>query len=349
MKALTFQGVQNISYQEVPDPSILIPTDVILKITHSAVCGSDLHVYHGREAGIDQGTIMGHEFVGKIVETGSEVTGLTVGDRVIGPFTTNCGKCYFCKIGLTARCVNGQLFGWVENGKGLQGSQAEYLRVPYATATLVTYPEHIPPEKAMLAGDILSTGYFCADMAQVNEEGNYVVLGCGPVGLLAIMSALEMGAKKIWAIDSIPYRLDIASTLGALPVNLSNEDPIETVMGCTGKIGADAVMEAVGSHAATQLAYDLVRPGGIISTVGVHTDKNFAFSPVQAYDKNITFKIGRCPARFYMEKIMQKIDDGKFDLEKILTHKYPLSEGEKAYTIFDRKEDNCLKIILEII
>ncbi len=348
MKALTFQGVGNIQYQEVPDPVIIQPTDVVVKISHSAVCGSDLHVYHGRETGIDHGTVMGHEFVGEVIETGSRVKNFTRGDQVISPFTTSCGECYFCKKGLTARCIHGQLFGWVENGIGLQGVQAEYARVPLADSTLVKYPGHIPPGKAMLAGDILATGYFCADMAGVNREGSYAVLGCGPVGLLAIMSAIEMGAGKIWAIDSIPYRLEAAGSLGAEPVNLNNESLIETIMDSTMGVGVDAVMEAVGSHEATKLAYELVRPGGIISTVGVHTDHQFSFSPVQAYDKNITFIIGRCPARFYMEKLLKKMDEGKFDLDRILTHRYPLSAGKEAYQMFDRKEDQCLKIILNI-
>ncbi len=348
MKALTFQGIQKIHYQEVPDPVILQPTDAIVKINYSAVCGSDLHVYHGRETGVDPGTVMGHEFVGEIHETGKDVKNFIRSDRVISPFTTNCGKCFFCRNGLTARCIHGQLFGWVENGNGLQGVQAEYVRVPLADSTLVKYPKQIPPEKAMLAGDILATGYFCADMAEVNGKGSYAVLGCGPVGLLAIMSAIELGAKKIWAIDSIPYRLEAAGSLGAEPINLKNESPLEKILDITRDVGADAVLEAVGSHEATKLAIELVRPGGIISTVGVHTDHQFAFSPVQAYDKNITFKIGRCPARFYMEKLLKKIEEGKFNLDRILTHRYPLAAGEQAYNVFDRKEDGCIKIILEI-
>lgn len=346
MKALTFQNIREISYREVPDPEILSPSDVIVKVIHSAVCGSDLHIYHGRETGIDPGTVMGHEFVGEIYETGSGVNHFMTGDPVISPFTTNCGECYFCRNGLTARCIHGQLFGWVENGTGLQGAQAEYVRVPFADTTLVKYSGNIPPEKAMLTGDILATGYFCADMAEINRDGSYVVLGCGPVGLLAIMSAFEMGARKVWAIDSVPYRLEAAASLGAQPIHLINGSPVEEIMRRTKGVGAEAVMEAVGSHEATKLAFDLVRPGGIISTVGVHTDHQFAFSPVQAYDKNITFKIGRCPARSYMKRLLQKLEEGKFDLDWILTHRYPLSAGETAYRVFDRKEDGCLKIIL---
>lgn len=348
MKALTFQNIHNIRYLEVPDPEILSSTDVIVKVSHSAVCGSDLHVYHGRETGIDAGTVMGHEFAGEVYETGPGVNHFTKGDQVISPFTSSCGECFFCRSGLTARCIHGQLFGWVENGIGLQGAQAEYVRVPFADATLVRYPGHISPEKAMLAGDILATGYFCADMAEIDRDGNYTVLGCGPVGLLAIMSAFEMGARNVWAIDSVPYRLEAAGSLGAQTIHLNDGSPLEEIMKCTNGVGVDAVMEAVGSHQATKLAYELVRPGGIISTVGVHTDNQFAFSPVQAYNKNITFKIGRCPARFYMEKLLKKIEEGKFDLERIITHRYPLPAGEKAYEVFDRKEDDCLKIILEI-
>lgn len=347
MKALTFEGIRKITYRDVPDPAIILPTDAIVKVDYTAVCGSDLHVYHGRETGIDTGTVMGHEFVGEIVEMGPKVKGFACRDKVISPFTTNCGDCFFCSIGLTARCIKGQLFGWVENGKGLQGTQAEFVRVPLAGSTLIKYPVSIHPEQAMLAGDILSTGYFCAEMAEITADGIYVILGCGPVGLLAIMSAIEMGAKKIYAADIIPYRLKLAMSLGAIPLNPEKEDPSEIIKNVTKGAGADAVMDAVGSHDATKLAYKLVRPGGIISTIGVQTNQNFAFSPIDAYDKNITYKVGRCPARFYMEKMIGKIEEKRFDPAKIITHRLNLSDGKEAYRIFDKKEDNCLKVILK--
>lgn len=346
MKALTFEGIRNITFREVPDPVIKDPGDAIIRIEYSAVCGSDLHVYHGRETGLDKGTVMGHEFTGEIVETGEEVNSFHIGDKVISPFTTSCGNCYFCRIGLTSRCVNGQLFGWVEKGEGLHGAQAEYLRVPLANTTLMKYPETVSPILAMFSGDILATGFYCAEMARVNREGIYIVLGCGPVGLMAIMSAREMGAQKIFAADSVTNRLEIARSFGAVPINIANQDPVDIIFDHTMGIGADAVMEAVGTHEATKMAFQLVRPGGIISTVGVHTDREFAFTPVEAYDKNITFNIGRCPARFYMERLIRKLEDNKLDPGRIITHQFDLTEGKHAYEIFDKKEDNCLKIVL---
>ncbi|KPK83683.1 MAG: hypothetical protein AMS27_12110, partial [Bacteroides sp. SM23_62_1] len=181
MKAITFEGIKNLSYRSVPDPVIHDPKDVIVKVQYTAICGSDLHVYHGRETGIDAGTIMGHEFTGYIVDTGANVTSLRIGDHIVSPFTTNCGKCDFCRIGLTARCLNGQLFGWIEKGIGLHGAQAEYVRVPYADSTLLKIPDSIFSEYALMAGDILSTGYYCAEMAEIRPGKPYVVVGCGPV------------------------------------------------------------------------------------------------------------------------------------------------------------------------
>ena len=229
MKALTFRGIKNIEYETVDDPRLLDPADAIIKVHQTAICGSDLHVYHGRDNGLDEGTVMGHEFTGEIVETGKSVKNFIKGEHVVSPFTTNCGQCYFCDIGLTARCINGQLFGWVEVGIGLHGAQAEYVRVPYADSTLVNIPGTLDPKHALLAGDILSTGYFCADNAEIKPGGLYVVIGCGPVGLLTIMSAFEQGAQHIVAIDTIPERLEMANRLGAIGWQL-NENPVLYIM-----------------------------------------------------------------------------------------------------------------------
>jgi threonine dehydrogenase-like Zn-dependent dehydrogenase len=346
MKALTFHGKMDIRCEKVPDPDIKDPADAIVKVSQTAICGSDLHVYHERESGLDTGTIMGHEFIGEVVEMGKEVKILKKGEMVASPFTTNCGKCYFCDIGLTARCINGQLFGWVESGVGLQGTQAEYVRVPHADATLVSIPEDLPPSHVLLSGDILSTGYFCADMAEINPGGLYVIIGCGPVGIMTIMSAFEQGAQHIVAIDSVPHRLETANRIGAIAVPL-HEDPVLHVMEKTHGVGAEAVMEAVGSPVAQDLALKLVRPGGIISTVGVHTSDLFAFTPVDAYNMNLTYRIGRCSARYYMDILMQKLENWPFDLDMIISHQLSLSEGPRAYEMFDRKEENSMKILLE--
>jgi threonine dehydrogenase-like Zn-dependent dehydrogenase len=345
MKALTFRGKGNIRYEDVPDPKIMSDDDAVVRVTTSAVCGSDLHVYHEREKGLDRGTVMGHEFVGIVEETGRNIRNFSAGDHVVSPFTTNCGKCHFCDIGLTARCTNGELFGWVENGVGLQGAQAEYVRVPHADTTLVHIPETITGKQALLTGDILSTGYYCAEMAGIRPGGFYAVIGCGPVGILTIMSAFEQGAQHIIAIDTVPGRLELASRLGAIPLQL-NEDPVLNVMSRSGGTGVDAVMEAAGSPGAQDLAVKLVRPGGTISTVGVHTAEQFSFTPAEAYDRNLTYKTGRCPARFYMDILMVKLEDWPFDLDMIFSHELPMADGEHAYKIFDQKLEDSLKILL---
>lgn len=348
MKAITFQTPRQLRCEKVADPKILDPQDAIVKVHYTAVCGSDLHVYHGREEGLDAGTIMGHEFAGEIVEIGKEVKHLKVGDQVVSPFTTSCGQCYYCTIGLTCRCVNGQLFGWVEKGGGLHGAQAEYVRVPMADGTLVRYAAHIPAQEALLTGDIFSTGYFCAEMVNIQGDRSYAVVGCGPVGLMTILGAKAQGANHLYAIDAIPERLQMAAKFGAIPLNFQEQDVPATLKEKTDGRGVDGVMEAVGSPSASRLAYEIVRPGGIISTVGVHTSKQFSFSPVEAYDKNITYKIGRCPARHYMQPLLQQLSENKFPkLKEIITHEMSLEEGVNAYNIFDQKKEGALKILLK--
>ena len=347
MKALTFTGVERIAYETIADPQLIESTDVIVKVSHCAICGSDLHVYHGRETGIDLHTAMGHEFTGEVVEAGKQVSSLRVGDKIMSPFTTSCGDCYFCRMGLTARCIKGQLFGWVEKGTGLQGGQAEFVRVPLADTTLQKIPDGISHEEALLLGDILSTGYFCARQAAIKPGGVYAVVGCGPVGLMTICSAIALGADVVLAIDSVEERLFKAVSFGAVAVHAQQLAPVEVVRSYTNGYGADAVMEAVGSLSAGRLAYELVRPGGTISSVGVCTDAHLPFSPEEAYNKNITYKAGRCPARFYMDKLVPVVREKKFDFTSIFTHRMKLSEGVRAYDLFANRKDGCLKVVLE--
>jgi len=344
MKGIAFHQPEDVRVEQFPDPQILSPEDAIVKVERSSICGSDLHVYYGREAGLDEGTIMGHEFVGEIVETGS-LSRHKKGSRVMSPFTTNCGECYYCRIGLTSRCVKGNLFGWLEHGHGLQGAQAEFVRVPLSNSTLVEIPDGLTWEEGLFLGDIFSTGYFCADQAEVKPDGTYVILGCGPVGLMAIKAAKIMGADKVYAVDSLPDRLQKAKDFGAIPVSLK-EDVNAIVKDATDGRGADAVMEVVGSHNAGRMAMALLRPGGIISMVGVCTSNNMFFSPTDAYNKNLTYKVGRCPARYYMDKLIPLIQSKDLQLDAIITHTFNLSEGVKAYDIFANKKQDCLKVML---
>ena len=346
MQALTFGGIEKIVYQPVSEPQILEQTDAIIQITLSGICGSDLHVYHGRETGIDEGTVMGHEFVGTVIETGNAVRKFYKGSRVLSPFTTSCGECFYCRIGLTCRCEKGNLFGWVQGGHGLHGAQAQYIRVPMADTTLVSLSNDLSEEKGLLLGDIFSTGYFCAENAGVNNKGTYVIIGCGPVGLMTILAAKDLGAENLFALDHSNERLQMAKEFGAMPINPLVTDARSTIWSATNDRGADAVMEVVGSPDALRLAIDLLRPGGTISSVGVHTAKNFSFTPGEAYDKNLVYKIGRCPAHYYAEKLLREQIIQRYPAEKIITHHFSLNEGARAYEIFDKKMDNCIKAVL---
>jgi threonine dehydrogenase-like Zn-dependent dehydrogenase len=346
MKALTIHGTRDIRHETVADPTLEAPTDAIVKVQLAGLCGSDLHPYHGRER-FDAGTIMGHEFVGEVVETGVDVARIMVGDKVFCPFSTSCGECYFCRSELQSRCVHGQLFGGIEDGVGIHGGQAEFVRVPLADGTLLPVPDGTTDEQALLLGDIFSTGYYCADMAGVKPGGVYAVVGCGPVGILAIISALELGGEEIYAIDAVEKRLALARGLGAEPINFESDNPTKVLRRVTQGRGVDAVLEAVGTRSAERLAFDLVRPGGTISVVGVHYD-DFSFTPGLAYTKNLTYKVGRCPARHYMEALPPLVMRSQHDIACVISHNLPLADGPRAYEMFDRKVDDCTKVVFSV-
>ncbi|HEX5152179.1 MAG TPA: alcohol dehydrogenase catalytic domain-containing protein [Parafilimonas sp.] len=346
MHALTFGGKEIIEYSIVADPQLLLPTDAIVKITMAGICGSDLHVYHGRETGLDYGTVMGHEFTGTVEEAGTGVKHFKKEARVLSPFTTSCGECFYCRTGLTCRCEKGNLFGWVEQGHGLHGAQSQYIRVPMADSTLLPLSNDLNEQKGLLLGDVFSTGYFCADNIGIEPSAVYVVIGCGPVGLMTVIAAKHLGAATLFAIDTIPERLAKAKAYGAVTLNASGTDVKEEILSETHGRGADGVMEAVGSSATLKMAIDLLRPGGTISSAGVHTAKHFSFSPGEAYDKNLIYKTGRCPARHYAEKLLRAEVPQRYTIEDIITHQFPLQQGAEAYNVFDKKLDNCIKPIL---
>ncbi len=346
MKALTYHGDKTVRLETVPDPTILDPADAIVRVDVCAVCGSDLHVYHGRERGLDHGCVMGHEFVGEVVALGDETAGLSEGQRVLSPFTTSCGACAACRSGLTSRCASGQLFGWVRQGRGLHGGQAELVRVPLAVSTLVPIPEGIDDDAALLLGDVFSTGWFCAEQAGIRPGSVCAVVGCGPVGLCAVMAAAEMGAATVYALDRVAERLELARRLGAEALDVERDDAVAAVKEATSGRGADAVLEVVGNAAAHRVALDLLRPGGTLSVVGVHNEESFSFSPAEAYDKNLTYRVGRCPARRLAEELLPLVRRRKFEFGAILSHRLPLDQGVEAYRMFDEKLDGCIKVSL---
>ena len=349
MKGISFQSVGVVETIDMPDPEILDPRDAIVKVSMAGLCGSDLHPFFGRETGLDVGTVMGHELVGEIVELGSKAhadTRFNVSDRVFAPFSTSCGQCYYCQLGLTSRCELGELFGWRQNGLGLHGCQSEFVRVPLASGTLIGLPKPVSDEEALLLGDNLSTGYYCASMADIRPDGVYVVIGCGTVGQLCILAARDLGATKIYALDLVKDRRAQAEALGAIALEPS-ESGVKEIMGATAGRGVDAVMELVGLPEAQSLAYRLLRPGGIMSVIGCHCTPDFAFSPVDAYDKNLTYRTGRCPARFFAEPLMDKVLGGVYDLGGFVTHRFEVDDCQRAYDVFSNRKDGCIKAVFE--
>ncbi len=344
MKAACFQGVKQAAVGDRSDPQILLQTDAIVRVSMAGLCGSDLHPFFGRELGLDVGTVMGHELAGQIVALGSEVVDFAVGDRVFAPFSTNCGDCFFCRQGLTSRCETGQLFGWVQQGVGLEGCQSEYVRVPLANGTLKQIPDGVTDRQALLLADNLSTGFYCAEMAGISVGGVHAVIGCGTVGLLCIQAAISLGAERLIAVDPVRQRCQMAESMGA-EAFVDGDSACARIRELTGNRGADSVMELVGVPAAQELAYRLVRPGGILSVIGCHCTPHFSFSPAEAYDKNLTYRTGRCPARHYMDQLVGMVEAGRWDIESLITHEFSIDQCEKAYDIFSNRKDGCLKAV----
>lgn len=342
MNGCCFVDVQSVRMESLADPEIEAPGDAIVKVELAGLCGSDLHPYFGRETGLDPGTVMGHEFVGRVVEAGSNVNTVQVGDRVCCPFSTSCGSCFYCQKGLTSRCVQSQLFGWRQEGTGLHGGQSEFVSIPNANGSLVKLKDNVSNNLALLAGDNLATGFYCAEMASIDPDGVYLVIGCGTVGLLTILAARELGAEKIFAYDLLESRRQLAESLGARAMS-SEDQVVSEIRSATDNRGADGVMELVGLLPAQSLAFRAIRPGGVISTIGCHCTPNFGFSPVDAYDKNITYRTGRCPARSYMDRLLN--DSNRFEAvaEKLITHQFALADCTRAYDVFSQQKNGCLK------
>jgi threonine dehydrogenase-like Zn-dependent dehydrogenase len=301
-------------------------------------------VYNGHEAGIDLCTVMGNELVGRVVDVGADISKLQIGDRVVASFSTACGRCAPCRRGLSARCEVGQLFGWREAGVGLHGAQAQLLRVPLADSTLVKLSADLPPEVALLLGDVLPTGYYGAQRAGITPGDDVVVLGCGPIGLMAIFAALAQGAKRVFAFDAIAERLAFARRLGAIAIDFREADAHASVLDATDG-GVAAAIEAVGNEAASDAAYALLRPGGTLSIVGVHNEAKLSLSPAQLYDKNVTVRMGRCPARSLMPKLLPLLEDAQSVLRDLTTHRLTLDEGPGAYEMFAARSSGCLKVV----
>lgn len=345
MKALAFGGIRRVDVVDAPEPRLQGPGEAVVEVDAAGLCGSDLHPYFGRETGLDPGTILGHEFVGRVVEVGDAVTSVAPGDRVVAPFTTSCGTCPPCRSGLTARCDRGSLFGWVEGGEGLQGAQAQRVRVPLADGTLVAVPPDLDDDAlALLAGDILATALFGAELARVEPGRVVAVVGCGPVGLMAVRAAVYRGAAAVVAVDRVASRLALAEAFGARAVHL-DDDPRGAVAAVSDGRGAHAAIEAVGSAEATRTAADLVRPGAVLAAVGVHTEPHLALTPGEIYDRNLTYAAGRCPARRLLPEALELARRDAVHLAPLITHRLPLDDGPAAYEAFGARREGWGKVV----
>jgi threonine dehydrogenase-like Zn-dependent dehydrogenase len=349
MKAITFQGVGDVRAQDVADPKIVDPTDVVLRITTSAVCGSDLHQYHGRGGALVQtGAIMGHEFMGTVEDVGAGVRQLRRGDRVIVPFSVSCGGCEWCRRRLptqcatTGRAVFGGRFGHVWGG-----GQAEWVRVPFAEHLCEKVPAEMSDNDAIFLGDILSTGYCCAENGGIRPGDSVAVFGAGPVGLLAMQAAQLFAPATLFAVDRVGYRLKLAEELGAEPVSLERGDPAEQLRARTGGRGPDVVLECVGHETPFTQAIQAVRPGGAVSSVGVYVETSMGFPAREAFFKDLSLKMGICNARNYMTLLLPLVQGGKLRPARIITHTMALGDAPKGYAIFDRKEDQAIKVMLK--
>ena len=345
MKGVAFYGPGDVRVEEVPKPEIEEPGDVLLRVDRSAICGTDLHPYHGRLE-IEEGFVLGHEYMGTIEEKGGGVTQFEEGDRVVGSFFVSCGKCWFCRRGLFMKCIAIRVFGLGMVFGDLSGAQSQYMRIPEADLTLRKMPEDgLEDEDILFVGDILTTGYDAVRKAEPRAGDVIAVVGCGPVGLCTVMSARALGAGRVVAIDVVPERLKLAESLGAVPVNPKETDPEDVVRGMTEWRGADVVVDAVGHESALATTFNLVRQGGTISLLGMYVEDAASVPIGDMWLKNITVMAGVANIQGHMDELIELIRDGRIDPKVIISHRLPLDEAAKGYELFDSKE--ALKVVLD--
>lgn len=342
MKALICHKNGKIELTEKPIPEIKDARDAVVKVTLSTICTSDLHIMHGAVPAAVPETILGHEFVGEIVDTGSEIINLKKGDRVAANCITFCGECFFCKRGFINNCENG---GW-EIGCKIDGCQAEYVRIPYADTGLTKIPENVSYENALFTGDILSSGYFGAELCEIRQGDTVAVIGCGPVGLCSMICAKILGAEKIIAVDIDEKRLEFSKNSGFADytVNPLNSNAETVIKNLTGGHGADGVIEAAGGENTFELAWKIARPNSVVALVAMY-EKSQSLPLPKMYGKNLIFKTGGVDA-VHCEKLLNLIAEGKINTDFLISKKMPLTEILDAYKIFEEKQDNCLKIAI---
>ena len=385
MKALTYQGAKKVSVETVADPVLLADDDIVLRVSATAICGSDLHIYRGKIPAMKDGDILGHEFMGEVVEAGPGVHKLRKGDRVVVPFVIACGQCFYCTRSLFAACeqtndgrgailnkkvatAGAGLFGYSHLYGGYAGGQAEFVRVPKADVGPIKIPDVLSDEQVLFLSDILPTGYQAAVNAQIVPGASVAIFGAGPVGLMSALSARFLGAEKIFMVDHHPYRLRFAQqTYGVIPINFDeDEDPAETILKATQNHGVDASIDAVGFEAkgslletalatlklegssgkALRQAMAATRRGGVISVQGVYAGFIHGFLFGDAFEKGLTFRMGQTHVQRFMPELLEHIGEGRMKPEVIISHRMRLADAARGYEIFNDKEEDCRKVVL---
>lgn len=345
MKSLILKSKEERTVEliEKPCPQISSPKDAIVKVTLSSICTSDLHIKHGFIPQAKEGVTLGHEFVGIVTEVGSEVKTVKVGDRVCANVETFCGECFFCKRGFINNCVEG---GWYLGCK-IDGCQSEYVRVPFADNGLTLLPDNVSDKNALFVGDVLSSGYFGAELCELTSEDTLAVIGSGPVGYSAMASARTVGVNKIIAIDIDNKRLQIAKEQGLADYVLNpNECSIEDeIKNLTNGRGADKVIEAAGAENTFEMAWKIARANAIVALVGLYESPQVIPLP-QMYGKNLIFKTGGVDA-VHCKKLVDLISEEKINTDFMITQTFKLEDIEKAYKFFETKPEFCLKISIE--
>lgn len=343
MKALIYENNGSIKLTETPIPVIEDSRDAIVKVKLSSICTSDLHIINGAVPKAKKGIILGHEFVGEIVEAGTGITTLKPGDRVSANCETFCGNCFFCKKGFINNCLNG---GW-KIGCTIDGCQAEYIRVPFADTGLTKIPDNLTYQNALFTGDILSSGYFGAELCEIQEGDTIAVLGAGPVGLCAMQCARLLGAKKIIAIDINEKRLEIAKQKCSadITINPLKENCEEIVKKETNTFGADGIIEAAGSNETFRLAWQIARPNAIVAVVAMYEENQILPLP-EMYGKNLIFKTGGVDAT-HCKKLLEYISKGKLNTDFLISKTIKLDEIIEGYRLFSENKNEILKIAVE--
>lgn len=377
MRAMTYRGPYRVRVEEKPDPRIEHPNDAVVRVERAAICGSDLHLYHGMMPDTRIGHTFGHEFIGVVEQVGPSVRSLAVGDRVMVPFHISCGSCWFCARGLFTNCHNvnpnatavGGIFGYSHTTGGYDGGQAERVRVPFADVGPQVIPEWLDPDDALMMTDALGTGYFGAQLASIREGDTVVVLGAGPVGLYAAKSAWFMGAGRVIVVDQLEYRLEKARTFAhAETINFAEVDDVVLEMKKqTDFLGADSVIDAVGAEAdgnftqqltsaklklqggsptALNWAIDGVRKGGTVSAMGAYGPIPNAVKFGDAMNKGVTVHMNQAPVKRQWPRLLEHIQAGHLKPSEIITHRIPLEHIDEAYHLFSAKLDDCIKTVI---